>query len=268
MTTPLHATHNASHHDDLEVDDLVVSGDTTLAGTLDFTGAAKFAYNYRDSTTFGEIQLEAYNKYSPDTTIDSHIIRLMEAQTFGGYMSFSGIDSNNNTTPTNNMEFGIITGGTENPSMRINVGGADTIEMFKPLAVTGNATVGGTLTVTDAATLGGGEIVNRKVIFFGSDNVTKRYTRNTVTIKKLVLAGTFPTSGGNTIQIRPQHSGLSDTSMIVTLNIWYVLDNASPTSAYRLRNFGNHDMLNDGTIQIAFIDNDRGDAFVIYIEYY
>ena len=186
-------------------------------------------------------------------------------------MSFSGLDNGDGQIlPNNYMEIGIITGSNEASAIRIthtsNTPGTGSIEMFKPLAVTGNATVGGTLTVTNAATLGGGEIVNRKVVQFDSSNVTNRYTSDTVTIKKLVLAGSFPDNDGNTIQIRTQDSGLSSSSKVATLNIFVNIN--GPTGPYRWRCYGEHDKLSDGTIRIAFIENDRNKAFVIYIEYY
>jgi hypothetical protein len=262
MTTPLHAAHKNL----VDVDDLVVSGDTTLAGTLGVTGAATFAYNYRDSTTFGDIQLEAYNKYSPSTTIDSHRIKLMEAQTFGGYMSFSGIDSGSHG---NHLELGYITGGNslEYPFIRMNIGDADTIEMFKPLAVTGNATVGGTLNVTNAATLGGGEVVTIKNVVFNGAESTQA-TTGTQTVKKMLFQGTLPSSG-EFFKITSSKTGLTSANRVIAshlmaysgTNSWYHFSAPSYLS-----------FISSGTtageIQHTFPGFYGGNAFKLYVEYY
>ena len=256
MTTPLHAAHKNL----VDVDDLVVSGDTTLAGTLGVTGAATFAYNYRDSTTFGEIQLEAYNKYSPDTTIDSHIIRLMEAQTFGGYMSFSGIDNTGDTTPTNHLEFGIISAGNEIPSMRIHHHGADTIEMFKPLAVTGNATVGGTLNVT------GGEVVTKKDLTFNGQ-LSNGATTGTGVIKKMLFQGTLPASGAF-FRITASQTGLTSTNVVVAKH--FVVDSGVNSWYHLTDNYLSFltSGANAGSIEHTFASFYNGKAFKLYVEYY
>ena len=387
MTTPLHAAHNANHHDDLEVDDMVVSGNTTLAGTLDVTGDATFsgdiitgtsstystsgthfnsklrignlgltgswagiahkdnatgtnyalaqatgghiklntstagylsfrqndvtvgdyddtsnekwtfhkpvnvtgALNVTGDATFaatqfgdknGNIILEAYEKISTSTSDgnspDSHRIKLMEDSGFGGYMSFSGLDNGDGQIlPNNYMEIGIITGSNEASAIRIthtsNTPGTGSIEMFKPLAVTGNATVGGTLTVTDAATLTGGEVVTKLALLNAVNNVTNDTddtNSGTLVIKKLLLTGTFPASA-TSLGIRYEEHGLNGNKRIVGSSLWI-----ATTGGWKTSGFHNYDIefVPGGNLTLGCRNDDqtddRGKAFLLYLDYY